>query len=382
MATWFSATAVLPALQDRFGLDEGGGSWLTGAVQGGFVAGSLTSSALNVPDRFEPRLVIAGSAVGAGVANALLLVSGSAAAALVFRFATGFLLAGVYPVGMKLLATHFQNARGLAIGTLVGALAMGSAFPHLVRATLQVPAEGVVVAASVSAVLAAAVVLPVSQGQARAPAAALDVGYMMRALGDRPLRLAVFGYLGHMWELYALWAWLPSFLLASAAAAGVRLAGSTAALIVFSAIGVAGLLGAIAGGYLADRLGRTAVASGAMALSAFCCLASTTIYGAPVPIVTALLLAWGATVIADSAQFSAAASELAPQPYVGSALTLQTALGFLLTVVSIRAVPEVAQIVGWRYSLAILAVGPALGIVAMLRLRVLPAATRMAQGRR
>ncbi len=382
LATWFSATAVVPALERAWGLSPAGAAWLAGAVPAGFVAGSLLSALLNLADRIEPRRLIAFSALGAAAANLALLAAGGLGLAVPSRFLVGVCLAGVYPPGMKLVATHFRSGRGLAIGVVVGALTLGSASPHLVGGFGGVRWEGVIVVTSLAAVLAAALIGSVRQGPYGAPSPPLDLGYAVRAMRDRSLRLATFGYLGHMWELYALWAWLPAYVAASTARAGEPAGRLTAALLTFSAIGLAGFAGAVAGGRLADRFGRTALTSAAMALSATCALASAAVFGAPLVALVVLISVWGATVIADSAQFSTAATELAETRYAGSMLTLQTALGFLLTIVSIRLVPVFVDAVGWRFALVPLAIGPALGVVAMLRLRALPEARRMAGGAR
>jgi MFS family permease len=202
-------------------------------------------------------------------------------------------------------------------------------------------------------------------------------------LRERGARLACLGYFGHMWELYAMWTWLAAFLAASVEArGGGAYAGLNASGATFVCVGLAGGLGAYAGGALADRWGRTALTMAAMAASALCALVIGFTFGGP-PLITLLVaIVWGVTVIADSAQFSTAVTELAPAAYVGTALTIQTCLGFALTMLSIWAIPPAVTLVGWRWAFAILAIGPALGVLAMARLRALPEATRMASGRR
>lgn len=380
-ASWFSATAVTPTLELEWHLTPAGAAWLVIMVQVGFVAGSLGAALLNLPDRIEPRRLIAGSAVAAGVANLGLLVASGLAVALPVRFVVGVALAGVYAPAVRLVATHYERGRGVAMGVVVGALTLGSGTPHLVRGLGHVPWQATIVVTSVLAVLAAVSVRTVRDGPAAVASPPLDVAAAVRALArHRPLRLATLGYLGHMWELYALWSWLAAFF--AAARAAHRPSGLQVGTVAFLAIGVAGLLGAVAAGRLADRLGRTATTSGAMLISAACCLVSPLAFDAALPVLVIVLLIWGASVIADSAQFSAAVTELAEPRYAGSVLALQLALGFTLTIVSIRLVPVVAGIVGWQYALLPLAAGPLLGTVAMLRLRRLPAALSLAHGRR
>jgi MFS family permease len=377
MSVWFSASAVVPALRDEWGISAAGASWLTGAVQLGFVAGALGSALLNLADRVPARVLMAVCAVGAGVANAAVaLCAAGLDLALPLRFLTGMFLAGVYPVGMKLMASWFARGRGLAIGVLVGALTLGSGSPHLIAALGDPPWQAVLLAGSVLALVGAAVILMVADGPHGAPSPPLDLRWAVNVVRDRPLRLANLGYLGHMWELYAMWAWLPVYLVASL---GER---PGAPALAFTAIGVAGMAGAVAAGLIADRLGRTATTIVAMAVSGTCALLSAPLFGAPAVVVAALVIVWGVSVIADSAQFSVSVSELADRRYVGTALTLQTAAGFLLTVVSIRLVGSLGADWGWRWAFPVLALGPAVGIVAMWRLRADPAAARLAGGAR
>jgi sugar phosphate permease len=292
------------------------------------------------------------------------------------RFLTGFFLAGVYPPAMKLMASWFRRGRGFAIGVLVGALTLGSGSPHLVNGLADFRWQPVVVVGTVLALAGAALVLTVRDGPYALPSPPLDLGYFVRVFRDRPVRLANLGYFGHMWELYAVWTWLPLYLLASLAA------DRAAAVLAFCAIGLAGLLGSVAGGIVADRLGRTATTMGAMIASGACSLLTAAAFGAHPAFVAALVLFWGFVVIADSAQFSTAVSELADQRYVGTALTVQTSVGFLLTIASIRLVPALESSWGWRWAFPILALGPAFGTLAMWRLRRDPASLGLAGGAR
>jgi MFS family permease len=383
-ASWFSATAVVPALERAWGLTSAEAAWLVVAVQVGFVTGSAGAALLNLPDRVEARWLIAGGAVAAGAANLGLLVAGGLMLALPMRFLVGVALAGVYAPAVRLVATWYPRGRGVATGVVVGALTLGSGTPHLVRGLSHVSWQVTIAVTTGLAVLAALAIRSVTPGPAATASPPLDLGAAARALvGERPLRLATLGYLGHMWELYAFWSWLAAFYIAARRSAtggapGVAETGTVA----FVAIGIAGLVGAVAAGRIADRAGRTATTSAAMLLSATCCLLSPLAFGATSPVLVGLLIVWGAAVIADSAQFSAAVTELAEPRYAGSALALQLSLGFVLTIASIRLVPVFSDHIGWRFALFPLAIGPLLGTVSMLRLRSLPAALMLANGRR
>jgi predicted MFS family arabinose efflux permease len=262
---------------------------------------------------------------------------------------------------------------------VVGALTLGSSTSHLLRGLADIPWQATIAVTSLLALCAVPAILPVRPGSAAAAAPPLDLGAAWRALRERPLRLTTGSYLAHMWELYAFWAWLPMFFAASRAAAPGRL---EAGVVAFTAIGLAGLGGCVAGGVLADRVGRTATTGVAMLVSAACCVASPLAFGAPTLVLVAVLIVWGVAVVADSAQFSAAVTELAEPSYAGSVLTLQLALGFALTIASVRLVPVFADAASWRFALVPLAAGPLLGAIGMLRLRGLPAARLLAGGRR
>ena len=385
LSLWFSAAAVLPALSREWQLGDGGRAGLTIAVQAGFILGTLGSALANLPDILSPRLLMLWSAVaGAALNGALAIWVESLAPALVLRLATGLCLAGAYPPAMKIVATWFRSGRGLAIGILIGALTVGSAAPHLIRGVTDLPWRGTLLAASALSLLSAALVwLCVTEGPNRFPAARFDLRMAGAVLRERGPRLACLGYFGHMWELYAMWAWLGPFLGASLEArGGGSYLGLGAPAATFVAMGLGGALGAYAGGALADRWGRTTVTMAAMALSGLCAAVIGFSFGGSPTLTFLIAVIWGVTVVADSAQFSTAVTELSPPAYVGTALTAQTCVGFALTMLSIWLVPPAVREVGWGWAFAMLAPGPALGVLAMARLRAAPESVRMAGGRR
>ncbi len=387
MALWFSASAVVPQLTLEWGLSGGDQSWLTMSVQLGFVVGALLSAVLNIADRMPARRLFAISALlGAGFNASIPVFVDGPVAAIILRFLTGMTLAGVYPPGMKLMATWCKEDRGLCIGLLVGALTVGSAMPHLFAALPILggqagipPWRSVLFIASASAVLAGLIAaFFIEAGPLHSETAPFEPRHAGSALGERGLRLANFGYLGHMWELYAMWTWAPLFLLASYERAGWSELG--ARLAGFATVAIGGL-GCVIAGRLADRWGRTSISALSLAVSGSCALAAGLLFRSPAAL-TVLCLVWGFAVVADSAQFSAAVSELGDSRYVGTALTMQTSLGFLLTLFTIRLVPLLVERVGWEWAFAVLALGPICGIAAMLRLRALPEAVKMASGNR
>lgn len=381
MSLWFSASAAVPALSSEWRLSEASAGWLTLAVQLGFVVGTLASALLNLPDILSTRRLFTVAVVLGASANAAFgLFARGAAMGITLRFLTGLCLAGVYPPGMKIMATWFRAGRGMALGILVGALTLGKATPYLINGLGSSNWRHNVLFVSALAVASSMIVLLfIRDGPYALPAARFDFKQVTKVFRNRGVRLANLGYFGHMWELYAMWAWMPVMIRASLAARGSQPA--LAEMASFMVI-AAGALGCVAAGLLADRIGRTVVTSWAMAVSGACCLIVGLFFQSSPALLLTIAVIWGASVVADSAQFSTCVTELGDPQYIGTALTIQTCLGFLLTMVSIQLVPKLVEAVGWRYAFIALAPGPIFGIVAMLRLRRLPEAVKLAQGKR
>lgn len=397
MSLWFSTSAVATQLQAEWGLSVGAKSWLTISVQIGFVVGTLISALLNLADRFAAHRLVAVSALLGAAFNAAiaLLISDSLGrsdsgfvALIVLRGLTGAMLAGVYPPGMKLMASWFKEGRGLAIGVLVGALTIGSASPHLINALPLDRWSGIdglaiwrlmMLVASGSAVAASLLTIClVRPGPLLAKASSFQWNYIFMIWKNAAVRRANFGYFGHQWELYAMWSWVPLFL--SSAYTGAGYSETSGRVAGFSLVAIGGI-GCVVAGLGADRLGRTRIAILSLVISGGCALGAGFLFDYP-QLLTAVCLLWGFAVVADSAQFSTAVTELCEPGHVGTALTIQTCVGFLITTATIWLIPLLQEQFGWGPTFATLAVGPLFGIWHMARLRRMPEAVKMASGNR
>lgn len=382
MALWFSASAVLPSIQAEYDIGPTLASMYTSSVQIGFVAGTLLSAIFGLADRLDMRRFFMASSLLAAGANAIiLLVEPTSPVVILCRFLTGAAMAGIYPVGMKLAITWAKGDIGLLVGLLVGALTLGSGAPHLFNAMGGVDWRFTIAATSLVALVAALVINLVSIGPNLGVSPRFDPGIALKAYTRPALRLANFGYLGHMWELYAMWAWLALFLQASFAV-HLEEPALWSRLATFAVIGVGGAAGAVLGGVIADRIGRTALTIGAMAASGTCAIVIGFLFGAAPWLVFSFAFIWGVVVIADSAQFSASIAELSEPGTVGTMLTMQTSVGFLLTLATVHLVPAMVEAVGWHFAFASLAIGPFFGVWAMARLRAHPDSACIAGGRR
>ncbi|TPI32637.1 MFS transporter [Mesorhizobium sp. B3-1-6] len=383
LTTWFSATAILPELKRELALGASTEAWLTNGVQVGFVLGALGASFVNLPDLVRLGRLMAAAALVAALANASLLLHTGPGGVIAARIVTGVALAGVYPPALKLVATWFARDRGLALGAVIGALTIGSALPHLFRAvSTALDWRPVVAAASVATAAGALLfLLFAKEGPYPFGKAIFEPSRIGQVFREKPLLLANLGYLGHMWELYAMWAWLLAYTRAAfdAQAIGTAAAASLSTFFVVAS----GILGCLLGGYLSDRVGRTATTAGMMIVSGGCALLMGFLFTGPLWLFMLVAIVWGVSVIGDSAQFSAAVTELADRRFVGTALSVQLGAGFALTVLAIWLTPRFADFIGgWRWAFLLLVPGPLLGAAAMLWLRNLPESEKMAGGLR
>ena len=370
---WFSANSATDTLMTSWQISAADIGWLTSAVQGGFILGTMIMALGGLAERYRASLIFVVSAACGALFNACFAwFSEGLASGIVFRFLVGLSLAGIYPVGMKLIVSWAPERTGQALAQLVAMLTLGTALPHALReAGADLPWQYVILASSMLALLGAFLIhllgdgphLP-GTGQAKHASGTTSERQLtvFDAFKVNRFRAAALGYFGHMWELYAFWTWLPAWLLAG---------GSTrTSLLTFLTVGGAGVAGSLLGGWASDRFGRSPAAVAALATSGACCLLSPWLFAASPALLLPFLAVWGAAVIADSGVFSTAVSETSDQRYVGTALTVQTAVGFALTVLTIALVPVVAQATDWRWAFWLLVPGPLLGAVAMRRFRL------------
>lgn len=385
LALWFSATAIIPVLKLEFPVDDTRASLFSSIVAVGYVAGTLGSAVFGLADRLNPRRFFAASALTAAAANvAILLFEPTSIVVVALRFITGICMAGLYPVGMKMAATWSEGDTGLLISILVAGLTLGAALPHIFNALGALDWRFTLIVASSFAVTSSILVNFVGLGPRQSRIPPFEPSAMMKAWTDKSIRLANFGYFGHLWELYAMWAWVALFLHASFSASmgqsgrQIEFFANLATFVVIAA----GAVGCILLGFIADRVGRTAATAITMLVSATCALAIGPLFGQSVWLVFAVCLVWGFFVVPDAPQTSACVIELADPSHVGTMLTIQTCVGFMLTPLAIHLVPQLVEAIGWQYAFAPLALGPVAGAMAMWRLRTHPKAIQIAHGKR
>ncbi len=361
---WFAVNAVMPDLQREFGWPATAVGTLTSALQAGFIAGTLVFALLAIADRFPPRRVFLLCALaGSGCTVGAWAMVSDFGALLAWRFATGFFLAGIYPVGMKIAAQWYTRGLGPALGLLIGALVLGSASAHALRAigdTLPWPTLMLGVAALAAAGGVSLYALLPDPPGAVARVTTLQWRALATIVTDARVRSSVLGYFGHMWELYTLWVLMPLIL-------ATRLEGTTLSWTAFAMLG-AGVLGCVGGGWLAPRFGSARVAGVQLATSGLCCVLAPWLMGAPDALFYGWLLVWGITVSGDSPQFSTLTARNAPPQAVGSVLTLTNSIGFAISIASILLFVELTRVVPLGWLLTGLALGPALGLWALLPL--------------
>ena len=368
LSIWFSASVISTELIEVWSISSQAESWLSAAVPIGFVIGALFSSAFGIADRYNPRKIFTISALLGAIFNFFVIFASSASIGISLRILTGITLAGVYPIAVKLLSLWFPKKRGLANGILIAALTLGSSLPHfIVMFFSALNWQFVIVCSSLLALLAAIIVYWILDD---APLTSQSVPFSFKLIKEvvrnKPVMLANYGYFGHMWELYAMWTWLPAFLTASFTVYLPDISPSFIALSSFVSIGIAGGIGCVLGGFISDNIGRSNLTILSMIVSAICSVLIGFTFGQMIWITIIVSIIWGMSVISDSAQFSAAVSEVAEAKYVGTALTFQMCIGFLITIFSINLIPFIQKVVGWEWVFSVLAIGPILGIVSML----------------
>ena len=371
LSLWFSASVIAPELIEVWNLSSNSEAWLSTSVPIGFVIGALFSSYFGVADRFNPRKVFAVSVFLGAIFNALLILVDYAFFGILLRILTGITLAGVYPIAVKILSQWFPKKRGFAIGILIAALTLGSSLPHFVIMFFSsLNWKLVIICTSVLALLSAIIVTYILEdAPVMSEKSPFSLKLIKKVVTNKPVMLANYGYFGHMWELYAMWTWLPAFLTASFSAYSPEFPHWFIALSSFISIGIAGGIGCVVGGLISDKIGRANLTIISMFISGICSILIGFTFGQFIWITLIICMIWGMSVIADSAQFSAAVSEMAEVDYVGTALTFQMCIGFLITIFSINLIPIIQRIIGWEWVFTILAIGPILGIIFMVKYR-------------
>ena len=359
MSTWFSTAAVLGQLTAAWDLGSTAKSWLIIALQIGFVVGAAGSSLANLADRIAPRRLMLIGTTGAAIANAAIIPLNAYGPALVARFMTGVFLAAVYPPALKAMSSWYRAGRGYALGVMIGALTLGSALPHLINGIGELDWQVVIGATSALTLVGGLLAERLgSEGPYATAAAPFDPAKLRSVVNNREFRLASLGYFGHMWELYAMWAWIAAFY------GDVFINQRSASIAAFGTIGI-GAFGCVYVGSLSDRQKRSTAAGLAMRWSALASMVTGFLVSAPPAFVLMVGLVWGFWVVADSAQFSTIVTEVVEPESVGTALMLQLALGFVLTVLTIFLVPVVRDASNWGFAFMLLAPGPIVGAFAM-----------------
>lgn len=366
-SVWFAGNAVINEIIVRFSLPADALGHLVSAVQLGFITGTLLFAVFTVSDRFSPSRVFFTCSIAASLANLSVFIAEGFSAVMLARFATGFFLAGIYPVGMKIAADHHKQGLGKALGWLVGALVLGTAFPHLVQVyTTTFSWKWVIGVSSLLSLLGGGVILLfVPDGPYRSRSNGFDPSVLLRIFRNADFRSAAFGYFGHMWELYAFWAFVPSILYTYFKQHNNN--NKSVSLLSFAIIS-AGALACIGGGYLSRRIGSARTAFLALCISGCCCLLSPFLFGLSFPLFFVALLVWGMSVVADSPQFSTLVAQSISPQIRGTALTITNSIGFAITILSIETISYLRNVISAQNLYLILAIGPLLGLLSMKKI--------------